>query len=310
MYERIERIKKRVVVDHYPICIEKYRITADVLERSKHDPAVVQRGKMLQAYAQRMPIAIADDELIVGLGASKPMGLEIGPNYGIWTQDEIDSLVEDGYIMSEEDQRALQELNKYHDPATQIGMQGDIFYEPESERILKLLKAGLVLPPWKEKSEGGGVGGVYAQSGLGLGPSLVLLLVDYTKILHNGTNALIRQARDCQKALRFTDGEAIDKFRTYQAVIMAFEAMNTLTGRYSKLAAEMAAKESDPVRRAELKGVQCQAEGLSIPPLSATKAISVSSPCTACLWRTPGITPSPAVWTPTWRARAAPARCP
>ena len=153
MYERIERIKKRVVVDHYPICIEKYRITADVLEHSKHDPAVVQRGKMLKAYAERMPIAIADDELIVGLGASKPMGLEIDPNYGIWTQDEIDSLVEDGYIMSEQDQKDLQELNKYHDPATQIGMQGDIFYEPESERILKLLKAGLVLPPWKEKSD-------------------------------------------------------------------------------------------------------------------------------------------------------------
>lgn len=255
MYERIERIKKRVVVDHYPICIEKYRITADVLEHSKHDPAVVQRGKMLKAYAERMPIAIADDELIVGLGASKPMGLEIDPNYGIWTQDEIDSLVEDGYIMSEQDQKDLQELNKYHDPATQIGMQGDIFYEPESERILKLLKAGLVLPPWKEKSEGGGVGGGYAQSGLGLGPSLVLLLVDYTKILHNGTNALIAQARECQKALRFTNGENIDKFRTYEAMVMAFEAMNTLAGRYSKLAADMAVAERDPVRKAELQSI-------------------------------------------------------
>ena len=143
MYERIERIKKRVIVDHYPICIEKYRITADVLEHSKHDPAMVQRGKMLKAYAERMPIAIADDELIVGLGASKPMGLEIDPNYGIWTQDEIDSLIEDGYIMDEQDQKDLQELNKNHDPATQIGMQGDIFYEQEDERILKLLKAGL-----------------------------------------------------------------------------------------------------------------------------------------------------------------------
>jgi hypothetical protein len=37
LYERIERIKKRVIVDHYPICIEKYRITADVLEHSKHE---------------------------------------------------------------------------------------------------------------------------------------------------------------------------------------------------------------------------------------------------------------------------------
>ena len=278
MYERIERIKKRVVVDHYPICIEKYRITADVLEHSKHDPAVVQRGKMLKAYAERMPIAIADDELIVGLGASKPMGLEIDPNYGIWTQDEIDSLVEDGYIMSEQDQKDLQELNKYHDPATQIGMQGDIFYEPESERILKLLKAGLVLPPWKEKSEGGGVGGGYAQSGLGLGPSLVLLLVDYTKILHNGTNALIVQARECQKALRFTNGENIDKFRTYEAMIMAFEAMNTLAGRYSKLAADMAAAESDPVRRAELETIsQTCARVPMEPPRTFREAIQ-------CFW--------------------------
>ena len=248
MYERIERIKKRVIVDHYPICIEKYRITADVLEHSKHDPAMVQRGKMLKAYAERMPIAIADDELIVGLGASKPMGLEIDPNYGIWTQDEIDSLIEDGYIMDEQDQKDLQELNKNHDPATQIGMQGDIFYEQEDERILKLLKAGLVLPPWKDKSEGRGVGGGYAQSGLGLGPSLVLLLVDYTKILENGTLALIEQAKECQKELRFTDAESIDKFRYYRAVVMAFEAINTLADRYSALAFEMAEKETDPVR--------------------------------------------------------------
>lgn len=252
MYERIERIKKRVVVDHYPICIEKYRITADVLEKHKNEPAVVQRGRMLKAYAERMPIAIADDELIVGLGASQPMGLEIDPNYGIWTQDEIDSLIEDGYIMSEQDQKDLQELNLHHDPATMIGMQGDIFYEEQDERILKLLKAGLVLPPWKDKAQGRGVGGGYAQSGLGLGPSLVLLLVDYTKILYNGTNALIQQARELQKQLRFTDAENIEKFRYYQGVIMAFEAINTLAGRYSKLAAEMAEKESDPVRKAEL----------------------------------------------------------
>lgn len=252
MYERIERIKKRVIVDHYPICIEKYRITADVLDNSRHDAAIIQRGKMLKAYAERMPIAIGDDELIVGLGASKPMGLEIDPNYGIWTQDEIDSLIEDGYIMDEQDQKDLQELNKFHDPATQIGLLGDIFYEQADERILKLLKTGLVLPPWKDKQQGRGVGGGYAQSGLGLGPSLVLLLVDYTKILENGTTALIQQARACQDALRFNDAASIEKFRYYRAVIMAFEAINTLADRYSALAKEMAEKENDPQRKTEL----------------------------------------------------------
>ena len=97
MLDRIERIKKRVVVDTYPICIEKYRITLDVLEKTKNDPVIIQRGKLLLATASRMPIQIADDELIVGLPASKPMGLEIDPHYGIWTQDEIDSLIEDGF---------------------------------------------------------------------------------------------------------------------------------------------------------------------------------------------------------------------
>ena len=37
MTERIERIKKRVVVDRYPICIEKFRITLDVREKTKND---------------------------------------------------------------------------------------------------------------------------------------------------------------------------------------------------------------------------------------------------------------------------------
>ena len=166
MYERVERIKKRVVVDTYPICIEKYRITLDVLEKTKNDPVIIQRAKILDATVERMPIAIAPDELLAGVGASKPMGLEIDPNYGIWSQDEIDSLVEDGYLMTEEDQRDLQELNKKHNPATQMGMQGDIYYEQADEHIIKLLQEGLVLPPWKAKGEGRGVGGGYAQSGL------------------------------------------------------------------------------------------------------------------------------------------------
>ena len=279
MYERIERIKQRVVVDHYPICIEKYRITADVLEHSKHDPAVIQRGKMLLAYARRMPIAIQPDELIVGIGASKPLGLEIDPNYGIWTQDEIDSLIADGYLMDEQDQKDLQELNRNHDPATQIGLLGDVFYEPGCERILRLLKAGLVLPPWKDRSEdGGGVGGGYAQSGLGLGPSLVLLMADYTKILTRGTEALIAEAKKYQAELRFGDADSIDRFRFYRAIVMAFEAMNTLAGRYSALALEMAAAETDPRRKKELEEIGAICARVPMQPAATFRE------ALQCLW--------------------------
>ncbi len=268
MYERIDRIKERVVVDTYPICIEKYRITLDVLEKTKNDPVIIQRAKILDATVERMPIAIAPDELIVGVGASKPMGLEIDPNYGIWTQDEIDSLIEDGFQMDPQDVKDLQELNKKHDPATMIGQMGDVFYEPENERILSLLKAGLILPPWKDKAQGKGVGGGYCQSGLGLGPSLILLAVDYNKILTQGTKALIRQCEEEMKKLKFYNKGDLDKYRYYKAVIMSLNAMNKLADRYAKLAAEQAAKEKDPARKAELTKI---AENCSNVPANPPK---------------------------------------
>ncbi len=253
MYERVAKIKKRVVVDSYPIGIEKLRIALDVREKNKNDPIIILRAKTLQAYVERMPIAIADDELLVGIGASKPMGLEIDPDYGIWPQDEIDSLKEDGYIIDPQDEIDLQELNQRQKPNTLIGQMGEIIYE--NPRLINLLKAGVILPPWKDKSAGKGVGGGYAQSGLGLGPSLYLLGVDYRKIIHQGTDALVAECEKYRDQLNFCDKDAVDKFRYYQAAIMCLNAVKKLGLRYSELAAKMAVEEKDPVRKAELEQI-------------------------------------------------------
>ena len=253
MYQRIENIKKRVVVDRYPICIEKFRITLDVREHTKNDHMMIQRGKILKACAERMPIAIAEDELIVGLASSKHMGLEIDPDYGVWPQNEIDALKKDGFLVDPQDEIDLQELNRRYQPDTLIGREGDVFYgEP---RILNMLRAGLILPPWKDKTQERGVGGGYAQSGLGLGPSLVLLCVEYDKLLKLGAEELIRQAKAEKENVRFLDGEALNRYRYYDSVVMAFEAMITLGDRYAALAAEMAEKEPDPERKAELETI-------------------------------------------------------
>ena len=50
MFERVERIRPRVLVDHYPICIEKYRIYAEVVEANKNDAPAVQRGKVFKSH--------------------------------------------------------------------------------------------------------------------------------------------------------------------------------------------------------------------------------------------------------------------
>ena len=68
-----------------------------------------------------------------------------------------------------------------------------------------------------------------------MGPSLILLAADYTKLLHLGADELIRQAEEQKEKIRFTDKDSADRFRYYQAVISAFQAMKTLGRRYSCL---------------------------------------------------------------------------
>ena len=98
MRGRIASIKKRVVVDHYPICVERFRITQQVREECRNQPVILQRARILSACAERMPISINEGELIVGIPASRPMGIEIDPDYGVWSQKEIDSLKADGFL--------------------------------------------------------------------------------------------------------------------------------------------------------------------------------------------------------------------
>ena len=248
MYERVARIRERVNIDRYPICIEKFRITLDVKEKYKNEAVILQRARCLEGTATRMPIAIADDELSVGIGASKPMGLEIDPDYGIWSADEIESLKKDGFTIDPQDEVDLQRLNETFHPKTQMEEIGKILYD--TERLNNFMRSGVVLPPWKPNRAG--VGGGYAQSGPGLGPALTLLCVDYKKPLYQGFNAMIKEAEEEIEKLRYLSGDAIDRYRYYQAVIISLKAVITLAERYSKLAAEMAEKETDPKRRAEL----------------------------------------------------------
>ena len=115
-----------------------------------------------------MTDALAPETELNPFGGDADLGADLGAGLSerVLNQDEIDSLIADGYLMDEQDQKDLQELNRNHDPATQIGLLGDVFYEPGCERILRLLKAGLVLPPWKDRSEDGG-GGLKALLGAG-----------------------------------------------------------------------------------------------------------------------------------------------
>ena len=108
MTERVQRLARNARVDNLPLCIGKLRLACEVYAATDGEPTLQRRAKSLAAVLERLPIAIEEDELIVGQGASKPQGIEIDPEYGIWTEDEIDALKAEGYLIDPADEVELQ----------------------------------------------------------------------------------------------------------------------------------------------------------------------------------------------------------
>ncbi|MBO6011635.1 MAG: hypothetical protein J6P71_07550, partial [Oscillospiraceae bacterium] len=124
----------------------------------------------------------------------------------------------------------------------------------ENERLWPFMKSGVVLPPWKDKK--GGSGGGYAMSGCGLGPGLSLVCVDFAQILSRGARSIIDEAKQCLEDLRYDAPDSIEKRNFWEGVVMVFEAWIRFAHRYAGLCAELAAKESDPARAAELREME------------------------------------------------------
>ena len=100
MNTRIQSLMAALQKDHLPICIEKLRIAMRTMAATEGEPMILRRAKVFANVLREIPIFIEEDTLIAGNGASKPMGLEIDPEYFTWSQDEIDALKGEGFLIS------------------------------------------------------------------------------------------------------------------------------------------------------------------------------------------------------------------
>jgi pyruvate formate-lyase/glycerol dehydratase family glycyl radical enzyme len=251
MTNRVQRLVQSVQVDRYPICIAKLRIACEVYAATDGEPMLLRRAKTLAAVLEQIPIFIEEDELIVGQGASKPMGLEIDPEYGIWTQDEVDALKGDGFAIDPEDERELQLLNAGLRPKTLIEGIGEIV--AGHSRLWPFMLSGVVLPPWKSAQHGSGGG--YAQSGLGLGPGFFLMCVDFPRVLKSGLRAIVGEAEQALKNLRYDSADCLKRATYLHAVVLVHRAAIAFAHRYAALAESMAGAEPRQERRRELERI-------------------------------------------------------
>ena len=253
MTDRVKRMKESLKISKYPLCIEYFKLANESLDVTGGEPTLLRRAKLHAHVLDNITIFIEPEDLLCGSGASKPFGLEMQYEYGVWTPDEVESLKSEIYTIDPEDEAELYRLNEHFagnclnsnligEMSKSLGMD---------DRMWPFMKSGVILPPWKDRK--GGSGGGFAMSGYGLGPGFFLVCIDYERILREGAQAIIDEAKQCIRDLRYTSGDAIKKRTYWEAVIIVFEAWIRFVHRYADLAEKMAAEETDAVRAAELR---------------------------------------------------------
>ncbi len=251
MKDRVKRLREALRVDKFPICTEKAQIILASYQHNEGRPVIIKRAQATADYLDQKTIFIEEDELIIGNIASKHMGMEAGSNGPAWPDDDLDDLLAGGVLsISEEDRKILRNMDAYWtgQGRTQDERQGNYY---DDERLWPFMKRGFLCPPWQRKDQGRGQGAAGVGWGLGMGPTC-LITPDYGKVIHKGLGAVIAEAEEELRNLRYTSADSVYKADYLKAILIVFSAIIRLANRYSELAFRMAEEETDMKRKGEL----------------------------------------------------------
>ena len=251
-----ERVKKRLAamrgVKKFIVCTEAAEIEIESYLKHDGDPHIIRRAHAAADYLDKRTIFINDGELLVGNFASKYMGMEANFRGPSWDPDDLkDMLQNNDMIIPEDAAETLGKVNAYwRDRGRTAAERRSRYY---TDRIWPFIQQGFLCPAWKKKTEGRGYGGAGAPWGNNSGLGLYVPM--YKEIIETGMEAKIAEVKEAMDNLRFLSSDDIEAYDYYEAAVIHMEALCRTGDRFSRLAAEMAEKEADPVRKAELEQI-------------------------------------------------------
>lgn len=229
--------------------MEKASLILESYKKTEGLTAVLRRAIATAHYLDHKTIFIEDDELIVGNVASRPMGMEAGSLGPTWTDEELAELKKGALLIDQEDEAKLRSMDLYwQEQGRTLDERQGLYYD--DDHLWPFIKSGILCPPWSDKERGRGAGSAGVGWGLGLGLSLIL--PDYAKVIHEGLEKVITDAREELKKLRYINTDSIKKADFLKATVIAFEAIVRFAKRFGDLAGKMAAEEEDTIRKKEL----------------------------------------------------------
>ena len=231
------RIQKLVdaLYEHMPV-IESARakLITESYKETEGEPIIIRRAKAFAHILHNIPIIIRDNELIVGSSTIAPRGCQTFPEFSYeWLEAELDTVATrtaDPFEIAEETKAELKEADKYWKGKTTSELATS-YMAPEA---IKAIEHNIFTP------------GNYFYNGVGH------VTVKYWEVLETGFEGIMEKAQKELDGCSVGDGNYARKSHFLEAVILSCKAVIDYAGRYAKLAQEMAAQTSDPVRKQEL----------------------------------------------------------
>jgi len=236
--ERHVALKKKFLTHVPSISTHRARAMTEVARANPGMPKAILRGKAFKRACETAPLVIQDNELIVGAPNGAPRTGAFSPDIAWrWMEAELDTIgtrAQDPFFISEEDKRYMRE---------------ELF------------------PFWKGKSVDEHCEDQYREAGLWeLSGESYVSDCSYHAIngggdsnpgydvilMKKGMLDIQREASEHLEKLHYENPEDIDKIYFYRSLIDTAEGVMIYAKRLSQHAADLAAKETDPRRKAEL----------------------------------------------------------
>lgn len=235
---RVNRLKARVLAARPEMDLENARILTESFIETAGLPHVLQKAKAFYRQCTEKTIFIQDDELIVGCSGSKIRGGILCADT-CWSvlNDELDTISDrkyDPFYLRPEDRKMFEEVIRPY-------WQGRSNYEAWLAQI----------PPDTKDLRDTGMIYINRKAVRGWGETTA----GYKKIITRGLKAIKEEIQAEKDKLDLTVPGDYEKDYYLESMLISADGIIALSKRYAALAREMAEKETDTVRRAELETI-------------------------------------------------------
>jgi choline trimethylamine-lyase len=236
--ERLVKLKEKYLTHVPTITTHKARVITQIAKENPGIPKAILRGKSFKRCCETAPLVIQDNELIVGAPNGQPRAGSFSPDISWrWMRDEIDTIgtrPQDPFYVSEEDKKIMhEELFPFWE-----GKSIDEYCESQYREagVWELSGESFVSDCSYHALNGGGDSN----------PGYDVIL------MKKGMLDIVKECNEKLADLSYERPEDMEKIYFYKSLIDTAEGVMIYAKRMSDYAAELATKETNPNRKAEL----------------------------------------------------------